>query len=76
MGFIAFVSIKLVVVGCNSSGIVLVFAVRVNVASLTSIIVRIVAVVSSGFCGLEFCESGCKVICGAIIDYRVGGRVG
>jgi hypothetical protein len=75
MGFIAFVSIKLVVVGCNSSGIVLVFAVRVNVASLTSIVIRIIAIIGSGFYGLEFCESGYKVICGAVIDCGVGSRV-
>jgi hypothetical protein len=65
----------LVVVGYSSSKIVLVFVVGVNVASLTSIVVRIVAVISSGFCGLEFCELGYKVICGAIIDCKVRGRV-
>ena len=65
----------MVVVGCNSSRIVLVFAVKVNATSLTNIVVRIVAVIGSGFYGLEFCESGCKVICGAVIDYRVRGRV-
>jgi hypothetical protein len=64
-----------VAVGCNSGGIILAFVVEVNVTSLTNIVVRIVVVVGSGFCGLEFCESGYEVICGAIIDYRVRGRV-
>ena len=73
--FIIFISRKLVAVSYNSSRIVLVFAVRVNAASLTGIVVRIVAVVSSRLCRLEFCKSGYKVICGAVIDCGVRGRV-
>jgi hypothetical protein len=73
--FIIFVSRKLVAISYNSSRIVLVFVVRVNVASLTSIVIRIIAIIGSGFYGLEFCESGYKVICKAIIDYGVGGYI-
>ena len=65
----------MVIVSYNNSKIILIFVAKVNAASLTSIVVRIVAVISSGFCGLEFCELGYKVICGAIIDCKVRGRV-
>jgi hypothetical protein len=64
----------LVIVSYNNSKIILIFVAKVNAASLTSIIIRIVIVVSLrfckiGFCGLEFCESGYKAIC------KVRGRV-
>jgi hypothetical protein len=63
-----------VVIGCNSNKTILVFVIRVNVASLTSIIVKIIIVISLGFYKigfykLKFCESGYKAIC------RVRGRI-